>query len=139
MKENEKYVTTKLFLEKNQQIQDQFKQIDQRFEQVDQRFDQMDGRLDRMDQRFDKMDQRFEGLDQKFEGLDQKVNRIAFALVKTQEDVKEIRETMATKNDIQKILDQVDAFAAGTASLDRNAIIHEYRLSVLEKHCGVKG
>ncbi|MFN0117570.1 MAG: hypothetical protein ACKVQC_04655 [Elusimicrobiota bacterium] len=65
MKQNEKYVTTELFLEKNREI-------------------------------------------------DQKINGIAIALVKTQEEVKEIRETMATKMDIQKIMDKVDAFSAST-------------------------
>ncbi|MFN0117898.1 MAG: hypothetical protein ACKVQC_06370 [Elusimicrobiota bacterium] len=83
------------------------------------------------------IDERFEQVDQRFDELDQKVNRIALSLVKTQEEVKEIRETMATKSDIQKVLDTVEAFATSTASLDRSAIIHEYRLSLLEKHCGV--
>ena len=43
--------------------------------------------------------------------LDKKIDRVAVALVNTQADVRKIEQTMATKNDVERILDAIDAFA----------------------------
>ena len=47
---------------------------------------------------------------------------------KNQIDIKEIRETMATKDDIRKILGAIDAFARKSENYDRKALVHDHRL-----------
>lgn len=60
--------------------------------------------------------------------LDRKIDRIAVELVKTQSDVRSIREAMetkmATKDDVSRILAAIDAFAQKGESYDRKAVSH---------------
>ena len=65
------------------------------------------------------------------EKLDQKINKVALSLVKTQEDVRVIQQTMATKSDVARILNAIDAFAGKAEAYDRKALSHG---EILQNH-----
>jgi len=81
-----------------------FTKVDQRFEKVDQRFEKVDQRFEKMDQRFEKMDQRFEKMDQRFGSVDLRVGGI-------DQRLERLEETMADKNDINDLMNKIDAYA----------------------------
>ncbi len=68
--------------------------------------------------------------------LDQKIDRVAVALVKTQADVREIRHDMATKDDVKRILNAIDAFAKKSEHNDRAILLHGHVLT--EVQIGIK-
>jgi hypothetical protein len=49
---------------------------------------------------------------------------LAIEIARTQADVREIKEVMATKNDIKRVLDSIDAFAGKSLNYDRAAALH---------------
>ena len=57
---------------------------------------------------------------------------LAIEIVKTQADVREIKETMATKNDVERILVAVEAFAGKAQVYDRAAVLHGHALTEAE-------
>ncbi len=57
-------------------------------------------------------------------GLDKKIDRVAVALVNTQADVREIRHDMATKDDINRVLNAIDAFAKKSENYDKAVTLH---------------
>ena len=59
-------------------------------------------------------------------------DQLAVALVETQHEVKEIKNTMATKHDVNRIVDQIDAFTKTYRDLDRDVIVIDHRLMNLE-------
>ncbi|OHC66055.1 MAG: hypothetical protein A2040_03675 [Rhodocyclales bacterium GWA2_65_19] len=61
--------------------------------------------------------------------IDSATSRLAKEIVKTQADVREIRETMATKNDVERILVAVQAFAGKAQVYDRAAVLHGHALT----------
>ena len=65
--------------------------------------------------------------------LDQKIDKIATELVRTQTDVREIKETMATKEDVSRILVAIDRFAGKAEVYDREAVLHGHILTNHEK------
>lgn len=60
--------------------------------------------------------------------LNKKIDKVAMELVRTQADVREIKETMATKmatkEDVSKILTAIDRFAGKAEGYDRAAVLH---------------
>lgn len=80
--------------------------------------------------------------------LSDTVTRLAIDLSKTKEDIREIKETMATKGDINRIMTAIDAFAAQALSYQNHDKLrggkimehetkignHESRLVLLETH-----
>lgn len=56
--------------------------------------------------------------------LDKKIDRVAAELVRTQADVRAIRASMATKDDVGQILSAIDAFAQMGEAYDRKAVSH---------------
>ncbi len=83
-------------------------------------------------------------------GLHEKIDKVALGLVNTQEDVRQIQETLdtkvATKGDIKIVLDTMDAFIKKMAGFDQEEMVqslhlqearvqlvdHEKRLTILE-------
>jgi hypothetical protein len=68
-----------------------------------------------------KTDAEFLRLDAK---IDSATSRLAKEIVALQVDVREIRETMATKNDVDRILAAVESFAGKAQVYDRAAVLH---------------
>ena len=71
-------------------------------------------------------------LDDKVTKLDDKVNKIALEVVDTKSRVQRIEETMMTKEDGQKIIEHIDAWAQRFEVYDRKALVHDKRLENLE-------
>lgn len=76
-------------------------------------------------------------IDSAADRLDRKINGVIVELVKTQGDVREIKETMATKDDIGRVLSAIDAFAGKAQSYDRARTLHGQ--SITELQIAVKG
>lgn len=68
----------------------------------------------------------------RIDGVDRTIARVAAEVVRTQADVREIKETMATKSDINRILSAIDTFAFKTESHDRASVIHGQTLVEVE-------
>ena len=66
------------------------------------------------------------------EHLDKKIDNIALRLLRTEEDVKEIKRTMSTKDDINMIMDRLDYFAKGFDDYRKKAIVQDYRFNLFE-------
>ena len=71
--------------------------------------------------------------------LDAKIDRVAGELVKTQSDVRDIKASMSTKDDISRVLKAIDAFAKQTMDNRRTLLVyddilgkHETRIAALE-------
>ena len=60
----------------------------------------------------------------RFEKIDKKINGVAVELIKTQADVRQIKETMSTKSDIDRVMNAIDAFARKAEAYDRKAFSH---------------
>ena len=56
--------------------------------------------------------------------VDKKIDKVAAEVIKNQARLEELRETVATKADISRILDAIDAFAQKGETYDRKAITH---------------
>src|SRR3989338_3828495 len=65
--------------------------------------------------------------------LDDKVNRIAVELQNTQRDVRDIKETMFTKDEGQKIMGGIDKVMQRIEVFDSKALTQDHRLGNLEK------
>ena len=61
--------------------------------------------------------------------LDNQVNNLALGLLKTQQDVTEIKDTMTTKEDTHKVIEHIDAWAHRFESYDRKALTQDHRLN----------
>ena len=62
-------------------------------------------------------------------GVKTQLKAVTVALVKTQADVREIKETMATKSDVERILVAVESFAGKAQVYDRAAVLHGHALT----------
>jgi chromosome segregation ATPase len=107
-------------------ILDKLGAMDQRLDKMEQRLDAMDQRFDAMDQRFDAMDQKIDSMDKRLttelnrqgDLIHQLINTVAATNVKISEtnekltaletkvdtvidEVKEIKNSMATKHDLE--------------------------------------
>jgi hypothetical protein len=71
-------------------------------------------------------------VDKKLSTLDSKIDKVALSILKTQEDMHVIKETMATKNDVRLITTRMDAFAHRIDVYDKKAVVHDYRFNQLE-------
>jgi hypothetical protein len=112
--------------------------LDASVERLDKKIDISVERLDASIERLDeKIDVSVERLDKK---IDTSVERLALAIVKTQDDLAEVKKDMATKSDIDRVLNQIADFSKETALVLQNQEIHrgyihdhEARLLALEK------
>lgn len=64
--------------------------------------------------------------------LDQKIDRVATELVQTKSEVREIKNDLATKiatkDDVDRIMNAIDAFAKKGEIYDRAAVLHGHAL-----------
>lgn len=56
--------------------------------------------------------------------LNKKIDSVAVELVKTQADIRRIKETMSTKDDVSRIMNAIDAFARKAETYGRKALSH---------------
>ena len=56
--------------------------------------------------------------------LTAQINRVAAAVVNTQADVRRIEQTMATKDDISRVLSAIDAFAKKSENQNNAVVFH---------------
>lgn len=80
---------------------------DARFDSHDARFDDHDKRFDAHDARFDAHDKRFDAHDARFDALDSQINFLAQKMIEHDEDIKEIKATMATKDDLRQLKSEI--------------------------------
>ncbi|MEW6041184.1 MAG: hypothetical protein AB1633_06650 [Elusimicrobiota bacterium] len=143
-KTNNQYVTSKEFNETKKEFIERFDKIEKNMATKDD--------IKRLDQRIDTVDQRIDTVDKKIDVVDKKIDTTAARLykeiVKNSEEIKTIKETMATKDDIRQVITAIDSFAHKTEDHERKAIMnthriielepkvkdHEKRISVVESH-----
>ncbi len=73
-------------------------------EYLDQKFSKIDERFSKIDERFSKIDERFSRIDNKLSGIDGRL----FSL---ESKVEDLQETKADKEDVNNLLNAVDAYA----------------------------
>ena len=82
-----------------------------------------------------KLDDKVNKLDDKF---DKAVNRLAAEIVKTQSDLREVKDhietKLATKDDISRVLNAIDAFTVKAKNYDDKALFHGYRIEGLDEN-----
>lgn len=110
------------------------------------RVDKLTGRVDHLTGRVDHLTDRVDHLTVRVDVLDKKVDRVIVSLLKTQDDVAEIKQNMATKQDINRILDRIDFLTGKNKVVDQEQSVqalhikelrdtsqnHEIRISSLE-------
>lgn len=80
---------------------------DARFDTIDKRFNDHDARFDAIDKRFSDHDARFDAHDARFDALDSQVDFLAQKMIEHDEDIKEIKATMATKSDLVQLKSEI--------------------------------
>ncbi|MCB4790720.1 MAG: hypothetical protein LHV68_02420 [Elusimicrobia bacterium] len=90
------------------------------------------GRLDKVDVRFDKVDERFQKIDGRFDKVELALQNQAAAIISNTEDIKIIKETMATKDDVQKILSAVDNIARDVIDVGRKSVVNTHRINEMD-------
>ncbi|MDP2867125.1 MAG: hypothetical protein Q8O90_12870 [Elusimicrobiota bacterium] len=132
----------------NGKIDSAEQKLNGKIDSVEQR---LNGKIDSVEQRLNgKIDSVEQKLGLKIDSVETTVNRLAIELTKTQADVREIKHDMATKmstkDDISRLLNHIDAFAAEALSYRNHDTLrggkimehetklenHETRLSELE-------
>lgn len=73
-------------------------------------FKALETKVGNLDSNFRNLDSKVGSQDSKLGNLTSTVSNIALALVKTQEDVKDIKENMATKTDLRDIIIRMDDY-----------------------------
>src|SRR5258708_25300641 len=56
------------------------------------------------------------------------ISKLALEVIKNRDELKEVKETMATKNDIGKILNTIDSFSQRVETYDRQTRLHDHRI-----------
>src|SRR3989344_4418777 len=60
------------------------------------------------------------------------IGRMTHELLKTKEEVQDIKKSMSTKDDINTVLNRIDAFTTRIETFDRKVIVHDDRLAKTE-------
>ena len=104
--------------------------------QLDRKIDHLGDTTKRLDEKIEASTKRLdEKIDISTKKLDDKINKVALGLAATQADVREIKHTMATsmatKSDVDRIMNAIDAFARKAETYDRKALSHG---EILQNH-----
>ncbi|MBI3012932.1 MAG: hypothetical protein HYY63_04830 [Elusimicrobia bacterium] len=57
------------------------------------------------------------------------IGKLTLRIIRLEEELKSMREQMATKDDVRRILDAIDAFTHRVETYDRKAVVHDARLN----------
>ena len=96
--------------------------------------------LNALEQRLEqRLDNKIGSVQTGLSGLDRKIQNVALSLIQTQAEVREIKATMATKTDVDRIITILDFMSGKTVDQDRTVIVfdkilkdHELRIKRLE-------
>ncbi len=110
-----------------------FNEHDKRFDEHDKRFDEHDKRFDQIDKRFDQIDKRFDGIDHRIDRLDQRVDFIARKVLEHDTRLDRIEENMATKADIDRIMNTLDTLVGIFTKTDQELIFMGERVKRVEE------
>jgi len=70
----------------------------------------LDNKFNKIDDKFDKIDDKFDKIDDKFNKIDDKFNNLQNIFI-TKEDMKELIQNLATKEEFRDLQTSVDAYA----------------------------
>ena len=60
------------------------------------------------------------------------IHRLSGAIVDLQSDMREVKSSMATKADVNRIMDAIDSFAKRSEHYDRSQVLHGHALTEVE-------
>jgi len=106
---------------------------DRRFDLIDKKFDEHDKRFDEHDKRFDEHDKRFDEHDKRFDIIDIRIDKLVRAVFDLSDETRNIKENMATKDDINRITNILDQQTKILKDLDRERIFGTQWLKRLDK------
>ncbi len=120
------YVTKSEF---KKEVRGLHQKIDNSVKKLDTKIDDSVKRLEaKIDDSVNRLDDK---IDSSVKRLDEKINNVAISLIKTQKDVQEMKEKMATKDDVNLILDRIDTFSKKVDVYDKRVVFHDYRFNEL--------
>jgi len=76
--------------------------------------------------------ERFEQVDKRFDEVKDVISSMATKIIDNIEDLKTMKETVATKDDIQRIISSIDSLGSQTKDHERTAEINTHRIKELE-------
>ena len=82
------------------------------------------------------LDGKFRSLDGRVLTLDKKIDNITLALLNTNQRADRMEQDMATKKDINLILDRIDHFVKKVDVHSKKSLVHDYRINELEGKMG---
>ena len=85
--------------------------------------------IKRLDEKIDTVDEKIDTVDKK---IDTTTMRLYKEIIKNSEDIKNLKETVATKDDIRQIMTAIDSFGSQTKDHERTAEINTHRIKELE-------
>ena len=71
-------------------------------------------------------------LNQKVQTLNQKIDNVARTLLKNHGEFQELKKAVATKDDINTVLNRIDSFTTRIETFDRKVIVQGERLTQVE-------
>ena len=107
--------------------------MDKRFDKVDERLAAHDRRFDLIDKKFDEHDKRFDEHDKRFDIIDIRIDKLVRAVFDLSDETRNIKENMATKDDINRITNILDQQTKILKDLDRERIFGTQWLKRLDK------
>ena len=72
-----------------------------------------------------------QALHKRMDSVDSSAGRMTHELLKTKEEVQDIKKSMSTKDDINTVLNRIDAFTTRIETFDRKVIVHDDRWAVV--------
>lgn len=103
-------------------------------DQIIKKLQDHDKRFVFIDKRFDSVDKRLDKVDQHLAQHDQQLETIAITVVDIQEQVNDIKETMATKTDIAKISNTLDVIVGLHKKTDQELTFMGERVRRVEEN-----
>jgi len=121
----------------DKKIDDSFQSLDKKINDTNQRMEtefqvvhrKIDDTNQRMTKEFQAVHQK---IDDRTQRLEKSIRAVAIDLVATKDELKHMKEIMATKTDINLILDRIDQFSRNVAVVERNDQYHSFRLKDIE-------
>lgn len=116
---------------------EEFIKHDKRFLDHNGKFKTIDQVLDEHTKQLAKHDKRFEKLHENTNKSEKRFDRLVLMVLKNQEDIKEIRQTMATKKDIRGIHTVLDEILGYVKKHDQELVFMGRRIRRLEGFHGI--
>ena len=85
-----------------------------------------------LNQKVQTLNQKVQTLNQKVQTLNQKIDNVARTLLKNHGEFQELKKAVATKDDINTVLNRIDSFTTRIETFDRKVIVQGERLTQVE-------